>query len=257
MTEEQTNGLMVPSVEGAIVIYTSEDGRVRLDVSMDGDTVWLTQQQIGQLYGKATSTINEHIGNIFSEKELSRDACEKKFGNSEFQQKAPFYYNLDLIIAVGYRVRSQNKLHFATHGQTAAEVIFNRADGDKDFMGLTSFKGAHPTAADVTVAKNYLSETELRFLNNMVSGFFDFAENQAMLRKPMTMYNYRVLLDNILSANGAKVLDGPGSISAQQAREKALAEYRKYQVRELTPVERAYIANLQETAKQVHQSSLS
>ena len=334
MAEEMKDEMSVPSGDGAIVIYASEDGKVRLDVSMDGDTVWLTQQQIAQLYGKAASTINEHIGNIFSEKELSREACEKKFGNSEFQQKAPFYYNLDLIIAVGYRVHSpngtrfrqwaterlkeyivkgwaldvprlkgngggqywydllntikdirssekvlyrqvldlyatsidynpkdeetilffkivQNKLHFATHGQTAAEVIFNRADSEKDFMGLTSFSGSHPTASDVIVAKNYLSETELRFLYNMVSGYFDFAENQALLRNPMTMHDYRVLLDNILSANGSKVLEGLGRISAQQAREKALAEYRKYQVRELTPVERAYIAQLQETAKQI------
>ena len=258
----------------------------------------------------------------------------KKFGISEFQQKAPFYYNLDVIISVGYRVHSvagtrfrqwatkrlheyivkgwtmdverlkgngggqywydllntikdirssekvmyrqvldlfatsidydasneetrlffkivQNKLHFATHGQTAAELIFSRADADKEFMGLTSFRGTHPTVADISIAKNYLNETELRYLNNLVSGYFDFAENQALMRKPMTMHDYRVLLDNLLSANGSKILEGPGGISSQQAHEKALAEYRKYQVRELTPVERAYLASLQETAREI------
>ena len=143
----------------------------------------------------------------------------------------------------------QNKLHFATHGQTAAELIYNRADSDKEFMGLTSFKGSHPTLADVTIAKNYLSETELRYLNNLVSGYFDFAENQALMRKPMTMHDYRFLLDNILSANGAQLLDGPGSVSNQQAREKAITEYRKYQVRELTPVEKAYLDSLQKETK--------
>ncbi len=316
----------------SIVIYTTDDGQSRIDVTMDGETVWLNQKQIALLYGKAVSTINEHIKDIFDDKELLPDACRKKFGNSEFQQKAPYYYNLDLIIAVGFRVRSQkgiifrnwaserlqeyivkgwtldvnrlkgngggqywyellntikdirssekvlyrqvldlyatsidydasdeetrlffkivqNKLHFATHGQTAAELIYNRADSDKEFMGLTSFKGSHPTLADVTIAKNYLSETELRYLNNLVSGYFDFAENQALMRKPMTMHDYRVLLDNILSANGAQLLDGPGSVSNQQAREKAITEYRKYQVRELTPVEKAYLDSLQKETK--------
>ena len=318
--------------KGEVIIYQSEDGNVHLDVRLENETVWLTIEQMATLFGKARSTINEHILNAFQEGELKEKESMRKIGNSDISTKPTNYYNLDVIISVGYRVHSiagtrfrqwatqrlreyivkgwaldvnrlkgngggqywydllntikdirssekvlyrqvldlyatsidydasdeetrlffkivQNKLHFATHGQTAAELIYNRADSDKEFMGLTSFKGSYPTLADVTVAKNYLSETELRYLNNLVSGYFDFAENQALMRKPMTMHDYRVLLDNILSANGAKLLDGPGSVSNKQAREKAIAEYRKYQVRELTPVERAYLDSLQATAK--------
>lgn len=138
----------------------------------------------------------------------------------------------------------QNKLHYATHGHTASELIYERADAEQPFMGLTTFKGTHPTQADVVVAKNYLSAEELRKLNNMVSGYFDFAENRAMEHIPTTMHDYRELLDRILSANGSPILDNAGSISAEQARDKAIAEYRKYQVRALTPVEQAYYASL-------------
>ncbi|MBQ9311330.1 MAG: virulence RhuM family protein [Bacteroidales bacterium] len=326
--------------KGEIILYQSEDGNVHLDVRLENETVWLTQEQLCLLFNKAKSTISEHISNIFKEGELEKSVVVRKFRTTtphgaiagKMQNQEVLLYNLDVIISVGYRVHSiagtrfrqwatkrlreyivkgwtldvnrlkgngggqywydllntikdirssekvlyrqvldlyatsidydasdeetrlffkivQNKFHFATHGQTAAELIYNRADSDKEFMGLTSFKGSHPTLADVTVAKNYLSETELRYLNNLVSGYFDFAENQALMRKPMTMHDYRVLLDNILSANGAKVLDGSGSVSNQQAREKAIAEYRKYQVRELTPVEKAYLDSLQKETK--------
>ena len=289
---------------------------------------------MAQLFGKAVSTINEHLKNLFAEGELKESLCIHKFGNSEFMQKAPFYYNLDVIIAVGFRVRSkqgtlfrqwsidrlknyivkgfdidterlkgngggqywyellntikdirssekvlyrqvldlyatsvdydstdeetilffkmvQNKLHYATHGQTAAEVIFNRADAEKEFMGLTSFRGTHPTQSDVVIAKNYLTETELRKLNNMVSGFFDFAENRALDHIPTTMRDYRIMLDNILSAGGNKILEDAGSISSRQARDKAVEEYRKFQVRTLSPVERSYIDALETEAKKV------
>ena len=138
----------------------------------------------------------------------------------------------------------QNKLHYATHGQTASELIYHRADAEQPFMGLTTFKGSHPTQADVVIAKNYLSAEELKKLNNMVSGYFDFAENRAMEHIPTTMREYRELLDRILSANGSPVLDNAGSISADEARAKAISEYRKYQVRALTPVEQAYYASL-------------
>ena len=326
--------------KGEIILYQSEDGNVHLDVRLENETVWLTQEQLCLLFNKAKSTISEHISNIFKEGELEKSVVVRKFRTTtphgaiagKMKNQEVLLYNLDVIISVGYRVHSiagtrfrqwatkrlreyivkgwtldvnrlkgngggqywydllntikdirssekvlyrqvldlyatsidydasdeetrlffkivQNKFHFATHGQTAAELIYNRADSDKEFMGLTSFKGSHPTLADVTVAKNYLSETELRYLNNLVSGYFDFAENQALMRKPMTMHDYRVLLDNILSANGAKVLDGSGSVSNQQAREKAIAEYRKYQVRELTPVEKAYLDSLQKETK--------
>ena len=320
--------------KGEVIIYQSEDGNVKLDVHLENETVWLTIEQMSVLFGKARSTINEHILNAFNEGELQECDSVRKIGISDFSTKPTNYYNLDVIISVGYRVHSvagtrfrqwatkrlheyivkgwtmdverlkgngggqywydllntikdirssekvlyrqvldlfatsidydasneetrlffkivQNKLHFATHGQTAAELIFSRADADKEFMGLTSFRGTHPTVADISIAKNYLNETELRYLNNLVSGYFDFAENQALMRKPMTMHDYRVLLDNLLSANGSKILEGPGGISSQQAHEKALAEYRKYQVRELTPVERAYLASLQETAREI------
>lgn len=143
----------------------------------------------------------------------------------------------------------QNKLHYATHGQTASELIYHRADSEQPFMGLTTFKGTHPTQADVVIAKNYLSEEELRKLNNMVSGYFDFAENRALEHIPTTMREYRELLDRILSANGSPVLDNAGSISAEEARAKAIAEYRKYQVRALTPVEQAYYASLKAIEK--------
>lgn len=315
-----------------IVIYTTDNGKVNLEVKIENETVWLTQQQMAQLFGKAVSTINEHLKNIFAEGELQESICVHKFGNSEFMQKSPFYYNLDVIIAIGFRVRSkqgtlfrqwaidrlknyivkgfdidterlkgngggqywyellntikdirssekvlyrqvldlyatsvdydatdeetmlffkmvQNKLHYATHGQTAAEVIFNRADAEKEFMGLTTFRGTHPTQSDVVIAKNYLTERELRKLNNMVSGFFDFAENRALDHIPTTMRDYRIMLDNILSAGGNEVLKDAGTISSRQAKDKAIEEYRKFQLRSLSPVERAYIATLEAEAK--------
>ena len=323
-----------------IVIYTTSDGKVNLEVQIDANTVWLTQQQIAQLYGKALSTINEHLKNIFEEEELDPQVVIRNFRittqhgaiQGKTQTNDVMCYNLDAILAVGFRVRSkqgtlfrqwaierlknyiikgfdidserlkgngggqywyellntikdirssekvlyrqvldlyatsvdynatdeetilffkmvQNKLHYATHGQTAAELIFTRADADKEFMGLTTFRGPQPTKAEVTVAKNYLSETELRKLNNMVSGYFDFAENRALDHIPTTMRDYRVMLDNILSAGGNAVLQDAGSITATEARAKALDEYRKYQVRTLSPVEQAYIAQLKAEAK--------
>lgn len=332
-----------PAGGGEIVLY-QPDNNIRLEVQLDPDsqTVWLSQAQIGQLYGKAKSTISEHLTHIFEEGELdpqvvvreNRTTTRHGAIEDKTQDNITRFYNLDAIIAVGLRVRSkqgtlfrrwaierlknyivkgfdidserlkgngggqywyellntikdirssekvlyrqvldlyatsidynatdqetilffkmvQNKLHYATHGQTAAEVIFNRADAEKEFMGLTTFRGNHPTKADVTIAKNYLSETELRKLNNMVSGYFDFAENRALDHIPTTMHDYRTMLDSILSAGGNAVLQNAGSVTAQQARAKALDEYRKYQVRTLTPVEQAYIAQLEAEAKKV------
>ena len=323
---------MIEQVKNDVVIYTSEDGGIRLDVQMDGDTVWLTADQMAQLFGKARPTIVGHIKNIYAEGEVTELKTMRKVGNPDFSTKPTNYYNLDVIISVGYRVHSiqgvrfrqwatqrlrdyiikgfaidaerlkgngggqywyellntikdirssekvlyrqvldlyatsvdynasdeetllffkmvQNKLHYAVHGQTAAEVIFNRADAEKEFMGLTTFRGTHPTQADVVVAKNYLNETELRKLNNMVSGYFDFAENRALDHIPTTMHDYRVMLDQILSAGGNKVLTDAGSVSAAEARKKAIEEYRKYQVRTLSPVERDYINALEAEAK--------
>ena len=138
----------------------------------------------------------------------------------------------------------QNKLHYAAHGHTAAEVIFDRADANKPFMGLTTFAGEHPTRNDIMVAKNYLNEDELKILNNLVSGYFDFAEIQAMRRKPMYMADYIAQLDNILASTGESLLVGAGRVSHKQAQEKASAEYLKYQERTLSPVEQAYFESI-------------
>ena len=312
-----------------IIIYQSEDGETRIDVKFTGDTVWLSQQQMANLYQTSRPNIVQHIRNIYEDGELDEPSTCKNFlqvrteGARQVTREIPFY-NLDMIISLGYRIRSviathfrrwaterlkeyiikgftidderlkgngggaywrelldrirdirssekvmyrqvldlyatavdydprsdvsveffkvvQNKLHFAAHGHTAAEVIFNRADADAPLMGLTSFKGDHPTLRDVKIAKNYLDENELKILNNLVSGYFDFAEIQAIKHRPMYMGDYVKQLDLILSSTGEKLIEGSGSISHQRAMEKAEAEYRKFQVRELSPVEQAYI----------------
>lgn len=337
---------MANEMNGAVVLYASEDGSIKLDVKIDEQTVWLTQQQIAALYGKAKSTISEHLTHIFEDGELdlsevvreNRTTSQHGAIEGRTQENVTRFYNLDVIIAVGFRVRSkqgmlfrqwaidrlknyivkgfdidadrlkgngggqywyellntikdirssekvlyrqvldlyatsvdydasnqetelffkmvQNKLHYAVHGQTAAEVIFNRADAEKEFMGLTTFRGTHPTKADVVVAKNYLNETELKKLNNMVSGYFDFAENRALDHIPTTMHDYRVMLDSILSAGGNKVLANAGSVSAEEARSKALEEFKKFQVRTLSPVERDYLAALAAEAKKVERKN--
>ena len=143
----------------------------------------------------------------------------------------------------------QNKLHYAVHGHTAAEVIFERADAEAPFMGLTAFSGDFPTAKDIGVAKNYLTEEELKVLNNLVSGYFDFAEVQAMRHKPMYMADYVEHLDRVLGVSGEKVLTDAGTISHRQAMEKAKQEYQKYQVKKLSPVEQEYLKTIQEVGK--------
>ena len=318
--------------KGEIIIYQSEDGNVQLDVRLENETVWLTIDQMALLFGKARSTINEHILNAFHEGELNETASVRKIGNSDFSTKPTNYYNLDVIISVGYRVHSivgtrfrqwatarlheyivkgftlddrrlkgnggglywkelldrirdirssekvlyrqvldlyatsvdynpkaeesvrffkivQNKLHYAAHGHTAAEVIFERADADKPFMGLTSFDGEMPTLKDTRIAKNYLNADELKVLNNIVSGYFDFAEIQAIRHRPMYMDDYIKQLDGILSGTGEKLLTDAGSVSHRQAVEKAEKEYRKYQVKTLSPVEEAYLDTLRQLEK--------
>ena len=143
----------------------------------------------------------------------------------------------------------QNKLHYAAHGHTAAEVIYQRADASKPFMGLKTFKGEMPVLSDVKVAKNYLDEDELKILNNLVSGYFDFAEVQAMRHTPMHMSDYIEHLDRVLSTTGEKLLEGAGTVSHKQAMEKAEQEYRKYQVETLSPVEEAYLETIREAEK--------
>lgn len=149
----------------------------------------------------------------------------------------------------------QNKLHYATHGNTASEIIYNRADSEKPFMGLTVFSGEQPTMKDIVIAKNYLSEEELKILNNLVSGYFDFAEIQAMKRKPMYMSDYVTQLDNLLSATGENILQNAGTISHEKAINKAKAEYQKYQAKTLSPVEKAYLEHLKATQKLIEKES--
>ena len=313
--------------KGNVIIYQSEDGVVRLDVRLEGKTVWLTIDQMAELFGKSRSTINEHILHIYEEGELEEDKTKRKIGNSDFSTKPTNLYNLDVIISVGYRVKSiqgtrfrqwaterlheyivkgfaldderlknlgggsywkelldrirdirssekvlyrqvldlyatavdydprsetsrlffkivQNKLHYAAHGHTAAEVIYERADAEKPFMGLTTFKGELPCLNDIKIAKNYLSADELKILNNLVSGYFDFAEIQALKHRPMYMEDYVHQLDNNISSIGEEVLTDGGTVSHEEAMEKAVAEYRKFQVKTLSSVEQAYLESI-------------
>ena len=302
------------------------------------ETVWLTQQQMAELFHSSRTNIVEHIQHIYDEGELDEISTCRNFrqvrteGNRQVVRELP-YYNLDMIISLGYRVKSivatnfrrwaterlkeymikgftmdderlknlgggnywkelldrirdirssekvmyrqvldlyatsvdynpkssesiaffkmvQNKLHYAAHGHTAAEVIYERADADKPFMGLTAFSGDFPTAKDISVAKNYLTEDELKVLNNIVSGYFDFAEIQAMRHNPMYMSDYVDHLDNLLKATGENLLTDAGKVSHAQALEKAKREYQKYQVQNLSPVEESYLQNIKQIEKE-------
>ncbi len=313
--------------QSAFILFKTEDEKISVDVRLEDETVWLTQEQMALLFVKAKSTINEHIQNVFNEGELDETLCTQKFGISEFQQKAPNYYNLDVIISVGYRVKSlrgtqfriwatkrlneyirkgftmdderlknlggggywkellqrirdirasekvfyrqvldiystsidydpkadvsiaffkkvQNKIHYAVHGQTAAEVIFTRADAEKEFMGLMTFPGSRPHLKDVVVAKNYLDEKELRSLGQIVSGYLDFAERQAEREQAMTMKNWAEHLDKILTMSGEELLQGAGAVSHEIAIEKANTEYKKYQQKTLSEAEKNYMESL-------------
>ena len=158
-------------------------------------------------------------------------------------------YNPKSAESIAFFKMVQNKLHYAAHGHTAAEVIFERANAEKPFMGLTSFSGDFPTMKDISVAKNYLSEDELKILNNLVSGYFDFAEIQAMRHTPMYMSDYVENLDRILSTTGEALLTDAGKVSHAQALEKAKAEYKKYQVQNLSPVEEDYLQTIRAIEK--------
>lgn len=160
-------------------------------------------------------------------------------------------YNPKSSEAVRFFEIVHDKLHYAAHGHTADEVIYERADATKPFMGLKSFKGAMPVLSDVKIAKNYLDENELKALNNIVSGYFEFTELQALRHKAMHMHDYIEHLDRLLLANGEKLLEGSGTVSHKKAMEKAESEYRKYQVETLTPVEEAYLKALQNTEKAI------
>ena len=314
---------------GEIIIYRTEDGRTQLEVRLEDENVWLSKQQIANLFGVQRPAITKHLRNIFESGELEENSVSSILEHtaSDGKNYKTQFYNLDAIISVGYRVNSlqathfrrwaterlkeylikgfamddkrlkemggggywyellnrirdirssekvlyrqvldlyatsvdydpkadesirffkivQNKLHYAAHGHTAAEVIFERADAEKPFMGLTTLPGEQPRKEDVLIAKNYLNEKELKILNNLVSGYFDFAEIQAIKRSPMYMSDYIHHLDLILSTTGEQVLQNTGTISHEQAKQKALGEYQKYHVKTLSPVEKAYFDSI-------------
>lgn len=324
---------------GEIIIYQTEDGLTKLDVRMEDETVWLTQQQMAELFQTSRTNVVDHIKNIYEEDELDENSTCRKFrqvrmeGNRQVTRELPFY-NLDMIISLGYRVKSstathfrkwatqrlkeyiikgftidderlkgngggnywkelldrirdirssekvlyrqvldlyatsvdynpksdesiqffkivQNKLHYAAHGHTAAEVIYERADANKPFMGLTSFSGELPALKDIGVAKNYLKEDELKILNNLVSGYFDLAEINAIEHKPMYMIDYVEQLDSILTSGNRKLLEDSGKVSHDEAIKKAKAEYRKYQEITLSPVEEEYLKSVKGLEKEV------
>lgn len=318
--------------ENNVIIYTDNDGRTRIDVRLEEETLWLSQQQMAELYQTSRTNVIEHIKHIYEEGELQEEGTCRNFrqvrleGKRQVSRELPFY-NLDMIIALGYRVRSiiatrfrqwaterlkeyivkgftldderlkklgggsywkellerirdiratekvlyrqileiyatsidydpraqvsqdffkkvQNKIHYAIHGHTAAELIVERACAEKDFMGLLTFKGNHPTLIEAKTAKNYLDEKELRAMGQLVSGYLDFAERQAEREQVMTMNDWSAYLDRILTMSGEQLLQGSGSVSHDAAMEHATAEYRKYKQRTISDVERDYLSSI-------------
>ena len=315
--------------QNKVIIYTASDGQTKIDVKLEDETLWLTQAQMCELYQTSKSNISEHIRHIFEEGELQEDSVVRKFRTTAADGKSYLttFYNLDMIIALGYRVRSiiatrfrqwatlrlkeymvkgftldderlkklggggywkellerirdiratekvmyrqvleiyatsidydprasvsqeffkkvQNKIHYAIHGHTAAELIVERADAEKDFMGLLTFKGNHPTLMEARTAKNYLGDKELRAMGQLVSGYLDFAERQAEREQPMTMNDWAAYLDRILTMSGEKLLQGSGSVSHEDAMEHATNEYRKYKQRTISDVEHDYLLSI-------------
>ena len=267
-----------------LIIYTTDDGVTKVEATFDGDTVWLSQEQMGELFQRDKSTISRHIRNIFTEGELDEKVVVAEIATTsphgaikgKTQNNITRVYNLDVIsssekvlyrqvldlyaTSIDYNPKApesvrffkivQNKLHFAAHGHTAAEVIYERADAEKPFMGLKSFAGEIPALKDIGIAKNYLTETELKVLNNLVSGYFDFAEISALERRPMYMKDYINQLDTILYSSNRKLLQNSGTISHTQALEKAKQEYRKYQEKTIAPVEQAYLDTIHDLEKE-------
>jgi len=320
-----------------IIIYKTNDGKTKIDVKIEGETVWLTQKDLTELFGTTKQNISLHIKNIFDEQELSEDLVVKKFLTTAVDGKKYEikYYNLDLIISVGYRIKSniatsfriwatqrlreyivkgfamnddllkkagggkyfdelikrirdirssekvfwrkvldiyatsvdydpdiktskkffqiiQNKMHWAAHKHTAAELIMLRANSAEPFMGLTSFSGKRPQRDDVIIAKNYLNSDELDMLNLIVSAYLDLAELQAKRHKPMKMKDWIAKLDVFLSLSEHDILDNAGNISNKTASEKALKEYDKYKHKideELSEVEKHFLAEIEQTNK--------
>lgn len=327
---------------GSIILYQTEDGKSRIEVTLCNDTVWLTADQMAELFQRNKSTISRHIKNVFEDGELNPDSTVAFFatvqneGNRSVERNLA-YYNLDMIISVGYRVKShrgvqfriwatqvlreylvkgfamnddllkragggnyfdellsrirdirssekvfyrkileiyalsidydprtettmqffktvQNKMHFSVHGHTAAEIIYERANAEKDFMGLTSWTGALPKRTDAEIAKNYLSSDELDTLNRIVSLYLDFAELQAKSHKPMYMKDWIQKLDDFLKLSGKELLSHAGKISAELAKQKADTEYDKFKERtaySLSPVEIHFLENFEKEQKKL------
>lgn len=330
-------------MDNNIIIYQTQDGKTKIDVKIDNDTVWLTQAQMVDLFQSSKANISEHISHIFEEGELDEESVVRIFRTTGKDGKNYDikHYNLDTIISVGYRVKSlrgtqfriwatqtlkeymikgfalnddllkqsggggywqellerirdirssekvfyrqildiyatsidynpnadetklffkvvQNKMHFASHGHTAAEVVYLRADSTKDNMGLTVFKGKHPRKDDVTVAKNYLNEKELNILNRITSAYLEFAELQAIRQIPMAMKDWITKLDDFIKMTGSELLENPGKVSKLEADNKALVEYAKYKEtikNELSEVEKHFIESVKETQKQLEKKS--
>jgi hypothetical protein len=324
---------------GEIIMYQTDDGLTKIEVELRNETVWLSLDQMAELFQRDKSTVSRHIKNIFAEGELPRGSVVANFATTAADGKTyqVDHYNLDVIISVGYRVKSlrgtqfriwassvlkeyiqkgyamnddllknagsgnyfdellarirdirssekvfyrkvldiyatsidydpraettqrffqtvQNKMHFAVHGNTAAELVYKRSDGDKPFSGMTAWKGTHPTERDAVVAKNYLSDDEIDTLNRIVTLYLDFAELQAKDHTPMYMKDWLERLDDFLRISRKELLAHAGKVSQDVARKKALAEFSKYQERtagELSSVERHFIEHLESTQKQL------
>ena len=326
-----------------IIIYNTEDGKAKINLRLEDETVWLNQLQIAELFQTTKQNISKHIKAILEDGELEEkmivnyQLTTTKHGaiKGKVQTRKVAFYNLDMILAIGYRVRSprgvqfrkyvstvlkeylikgfamddnrlknfgggnyfkellerirdirssekvfyrqvlelfstsidydknskeaknffatvQNKMHYAIHNQTASELIYDRVDGTKKFMGLTTFKGGLPTLTEAKTAKNYLNEKELRGLNQLVSGYLDFAERQAEREKAMTMADWIKHVDNILQATGEDILENAGKVSRKQMEKKVDEEYKKYSDHTLTSVEKDYleeIKNIEKIAK--------
>lgn len=319
-----------------IIIYTGDGGQPVIQVRIEGETVWLNQAQLAELFGTTRPNITMHIKNIFEEGELNESSACKDYLQtaSDGKKYTTKHYNLDLIISLGYRVRSQvatrfrqwatarlreyivkgfamdderlknagggtywkelldrirdirssekvlyrqvldlyatsidynpksneskrffsivqNKLHYAANGKTAAELISERVDADKPFMGLMTFKKDGVRKADVTIAKNYLDEKEIKRLNNVVSAYFDIAELRALDGIKTTMQDYLEQLDKLIASMDRSVLQDAGKVSHIEAEVKAHTEYHKYQARTLSSVEEAYLESLKALEKKV------
>ena len=319
-----------------IIIYSTEDGKSKINLKLENGTVWLNQLQIAELFQTTKQNISKHINAIFKDNELDTSTVNYQLtvqneGGRSIERNVA-YYNLDMILAIGYRVRSprgvqfriyattvlkeylikgfamdddrlknlgggnyfkelldrirdirssekvfyrqlldlfatstdynkdsaeaklffatvQNKMHYAIHHNTSSELIYYRVDSEKDFMGLTTFKGNRPTLSEAKIAKNYLTEKELKGLNNLVSGYLDFAERQAQKEIPMTMKDWIDHVDRILTATGEDLLTHSGTVSKEQMTEKVKEEYRQYSQKTLSQVEKDYLEEIKKIEK--------